>query len=190
MSVAELTAREREAVAGLGEFARTLDPSAVILVKDSSPLMRALAIVVALFNKTFMATYATTICNRVYVPRAWLGRDLRRLLVHEVRGHVRQCRACGLGIHPWVGFPIYAVLYLLVFFPVLLAWPRYRLELAADAAAWEWSLNAGDAPADVRARADSFAETVAGWGYLSPWFRPLVLRGFRLRADRVVGGRS
>ena len=141
----------------LNRFARTLDPSAVVLIKDDSPFMKFLNVFVGVFNKTFMTTYATTICNRVYIPRSWLGRDLRRLLVHEVGGHVRQCRACGLGIHPWVGFPIYMLLYAIVFFPLGLAWPRYRFELGADAKAWEWSLDHGESYDSVRERAKSFA---------------------------------
>jgi hypothetical protein len=177
---------DRLQVADLDRFAKTLDPSAVVLIKDDSPFMKFLAIFVTLFNKGFMTLFATTICNRVYIPRSWLGRDLRRLLVHEVGGHVRQCRACGLGIHPWVGFPLYMLLYMLVFFPIGLAWPRYRFELGADAKAWAWSMQNGEAIDDVRARAKSFAQTVGSWDYLKPWPATWVYNGFMARVEEVI----
>lgn len=177
---------EKSQLEELNAFARTLDPSAVVLIKDDSPFMKFLNFFVRTFNKTFMTTYATTICNRVYIPRSWLGRDLRRLLVHEVGGHVRQCRACGLGIHPWVGFPIYMLLYMLVFFPLGLAWPRYRFELGADAKAWRWSLDNGESPDSVRERAKAFARTVGSWDYLRPWPSTWVYNGFMKRVEKEI----
>jgi len=177
---------EKSQLEELNRFAKTLDPSAVVLIKDDSPFMKFLNFFVRLFNKTFMTTYATTICNRVYIPRSWLGRDLRRLLVHEVGGHVRQCRACGLGIHPWVGFPIYMLLYMLVFFPIGLAWPRYRFELGSDARAWRWCLDNGESPDSVRERAKSFAQTVGSWDYLKPWPKTWVFNGFMKRVEAEI----
>ena len=170
----------------LNKFARTLDPSAKILVKDDSPFMKFLNFFVRLFNKNFMTVYTTTICNRVYIPRSRLGWDLRRLLVHEVGGHVRQCRACGLGIHPWVGFPLYMVLYLFVFFPLRLAYCRYRFELGADAVAWAWSLRNGDTADDVRSRAKNFAQMVGSWDYFKPWSQTKVYDGFMVRVEQVI----
>lgn len=167
-------------------FAKTLDASAKIIVKDESWFMKTLAVLMWLFNREFMIRYATTICNRVYIPRDWIGRDLRRLLVHEVSGHVRQCRWCGLGIHPWVGFPIYMVLYLLVFFPLLLAYFRYRFELGADATAWAWSLKNGETAEQVKVRSERFAETVSSWDYFKPWPRAWVKKGFQKRFAKVL----
>ena len=174
----------------LNEFARTLDPSTKILIKDDSAFMKFLNVFVRVFNKEFMTRYTTTICNRVYIPRSHLGRDLRRLLVHEVAGHVRQCRACGLGIHPWVGFPIYLVLYLFVLFPLFLAWPRYRFELGADAKAWRWSLDAGESPDSVRARAESFAKTVSSWDYFKAVPTSWALWGFKRRVEREIARKA
>jgi hypothetical protein len=177
---------DRLQLADLDRFAKNLDSSAKVLIKDDSPLMKFLNFFVRLFNKTFMTTYATTICNRVYIPRSWLGRDLRRLLVHEVGGHVRQCRACGLGIHPWVGFPLYTLLYAILFFPVGLAYFRYRFELGADAKAWAWSLRNGETVTDIKKRAESFAQTVASWDYLKPWPATLVWNGFMDKVQDVI----
>lgn len=177
---------EKAQLEELNTFARTFDPSAKVLIKDDSPFMKFLSVLVWVFNREFMTRFATTIGNRVYIPRSWLGRDLRRLLVHEVGGHVRQCRACGLGIHPWVGFPIYMLLYMLVFFPLGLAWPRYRFELGADAVAWRWSLDNGESPDSVRERAKAFARTVGGWDYLRPWPSSWVMSGFMKRVELEI----
>lgn len=172
----------------LNAFSKTLDPSAKVLVKDTSPLMKLLNVFVGLFNKTFMTTYATTICNRIYVPQSWFdqGRDMRRLAVHEVSGHVHQCRMCGLGIHPWVGFPVYALLYGILFFPLGLAVFRYLFERGADAKAWRWSLDQGQPVEEVRARSESFAETVASWDYLKPWPHDRVVSGFKEKFEQVL----
>lgn len=170
----------------LNKFARSLDPSAKVLIKDDSPFMKFLNFFVRLFNKTFMTTYATTICNRVYVPRSWLGRDLRRLLVHEVGGHVRQCRAMGFWLHPWVGFPFYTLFYAILLFPLGLAYWRYWYEREADAVAWAWSLKNGETVQQVRERCESFAGTVASWDYLKPWPKAWVLKGFQKRLQEVI----
>ena len=107
-----------------------------------------------------------------------------------VGGHVRQCRACGLGTHPWVGFPIYMLLYLFAFFPIFLAWPRYRFELGADAKAWRWSLDNGESPANVRDRSESFGKTVGSWNYLKPWPSGWVSAGFKRKVEQVIGSKT
>lgn len=170
----------------LNEFAKTLDSSAKVLIKDDSPFMKFLNFFVRVFNKSFMTRYTTTICNRVYVPRSKIGQDLRELMVHEVGGHVRQCRWCGAGIHPWIGFPIYLILYLLLFFPLGLAPFRYLFERGADAKMWAWALKNGQTPDNIRARAKSFAQTVAGWDYFKPWPATWVFNGFMSRVEKVI----
>jgi hypothetical protein len=175
-------------LAALNDFAHKLDPSAKVLIKDDSLLMRFLNFFARVFNKRFMGGYATTICNRVYIPRSWLGRDLQRLLVHEVEGHVRQCRWCGLGIHPWVGFPVYMLLYLLVFFPIGLSYFRYRFELGAEEKTWLWALANRQPVAEIRARSDNFALTVSSWDYFKPWPRAWVAKGFKRKLDKVLAG--
>lgn len=170
----------------LNLFAQTLDPSAKVFIKDDSPLMRFFAVFVRIFNASFMTRFATTICNRVYILRVQLGSDLRPLLVHEVGGHVRQCRRCGLGIHPWVGFLLYTILYALVLFPIKGAFFRYYFERGADAVRWAWCLRNGTAPQEVRARAQSFATTVASWDYLKPWPEQWVLNGFRTKVEQII----
>lgn len=168
--------------------AQKFDSSAKVLIKDDSPLMRFLNFFIRAFNKRFMEGYATTVCNRVYIPRSWIGRDLQELLVHEVDGHVRQCRCCGLGTHPWVGFPVYMLLYLLAFFPIGLSYFRYRFERNADARVWHWALVRGQSAAKVRGRSEHFALTVSSWDYFKPWPRAWVVKGFKRKFDKILAG--
>jgi len=39
---------------------------------------------------------------------------------------------------------------------------------------------------EVRARCESFAETVASWDYLKPWPKAWVLKGFKKKFEEVV----
>ena len=118
---------------------------------------------------------------------AWTIDQARAVIPHEVGGHVRQFRWCGLWIHPWVGLPLMGLFYGLLFFPVMLAYFRYRLELHADIQRWRSLLAEGRAsPSDVMQRAQRFAGTVASWAYLKPWPAVLVQRGFVRAAKRVI----
>jgi hypothetical protein len=168
----------------LNAFAWSIDGTARVLIKDDSRFMRFLAVLVRVFNPNFMA-YATTIGNRIYVPRSLLPTDLRRLLVHEIE-HVQQCRALGFWLHPWLGFPIYMLLYLILPFPIGLAFWRYWYEREAEARAWRWGLDCGESPDSVRDRCDLFSRKVGSWDYFRPWPRAWVVRGFRRRAEEEI----
>lgn len=166
-------------------FVKTLDSSARIFVKDDSVLMKILGFLM-FWNPAFMTGFATTVANRVYIPRGWFGRDIRKILVHEVSGHVKQCRMCGLGLHPLVGLPLYTLLYLVLPFPIMGAYFRYRFELGAEVKAWKWMLKNGFFVDDVRKDMEYFSEKVAGSAYGFPWPKPLVLRGFRTALEKVL----
>jgi|WetSurSiteA1Bulk_404760.scaffolds.fasta_scaffold21843_4 hypothetical protein len=172
--------------ASLDTFAKTLEPTARVEIKDDSALMIFLNVFAHLFNATFMTGFATTICRTIYIPRGWLGADLRKLMVHECR-HITQCRWCGFGLHPWVGFIPYLFLYALFPFFIGVAYFRYRFELDADAAAWRWALGSEvSTPEDIRSRALTFANTVGSGAYLFPWPKSLVLSGFLKKAEEVI----
>jgi hypothetical protein len=162
----------------LGVFARTFDRSTKLKLKQS----KCWGITPAL------KTFATTIGHVVYIPAEWSTEAVRRVIPHEVAGHVKQFRYAGLGIHPSVGvFPGMFIAYLLVFFPVLLAWGRYRLELHADTKSWEYHLRQKVCgPSEIRARADHFASTISGPAYAWCWPKPWALWGFRRRAEKVI----
>jgi len=171
----------------LTDYARTFDGSATLLPK-SHWLGRLLNVLVFWMpRKRFMESFATTLGPVVLIPDAWKVDQARDVIPHEVAGHVRQFRWFGLWTHPWVGLPGMGIVYGLLFFPILLAWPRYRLELHAEVQRWRVLLSSKRAsPSDVMRRAKAFAETVASWSYLKPWPRGLVWRGFERAAKRVI----
>ena len=172
----------------MNEFVRPLDSSAKVVFKDGSWLMKIIAFFLWPFNRRFMADYAITIANRVYIPRTWEGRDLRRLLTHEVSGHVRQCRWCGLGVHPWVGMPLYWTLYLLVLLPLLLAYFRYKFEVLSELKACRYDLLEGISAKIVRERLADFVTRITGKDYLFCWPRPWALWGANRSFDSLLRG--
>jgi hypothetical protein len=169
--------------AELQAYAETFDKAAV-LMSHSHWFWRAVAFVGFWIPK---GRFAQTVGPLVGIPDAWSEEQAHRVISHEVGGHVRQFRAFGLWIHPWVGLPLMAVVYGLLFFPIFLAYFRYRLELHADSVKWKTLLKERrSTPDQVRARAQRFATTVASWTYLKPWPAGLVKRGFARKAESVI----
>ena len=151
-------------------FATSLDRSARIVLRDSTGPAMAIGPLVLL-------------------PRAWLlTGDPRPTIVHECC-HVRQYRWCGLGIHPWVGLPLFLVLYGLVLFPLGLAWARYRLELAACAAVWRWQAQQPEW-LDGRMLIDSVtpADRVASKAYFFAVPHCWARWGFQRKLGKVLAG--
>jgi len=171
-------------------LARRFDPAVRLVVKEGwfwAALAWILCIVTfgGIRPRSFLRDYATTIGPIQAYPRAWASLDTR-LLVHEAR-HVRQCRACGAMIHPWVGLPIYFLLYILLPIPLGLAWFRYWFELDADRASWRWWLTEGGAAAEqVRLRAQTFGGKVGGSSYGWPWPRGWVAQGFSRAVETTI----
>jgi len=79
---------------------------------------------------------ATAIMDTVYFPVDWTTEECCNKMPHEVKGHVKQFSFFGFG-NPKVGIVLMTLIYGLFFFPALLAWGRYRLELHACATEWE-----------------------------------------------------
>ena len=161
----------------LESFAREFDPAARLAVKRSKLWIGALK------------DNATTIGRTVYIPEDWSIGSVVDVIPHEVAGHVRQFRWCGLGIHPTAGiFPGMALIYgwgLLV--PILLAWGRYRCELHAESQSWRYHLTKGLWTGhEVRLRARKFARRVASWAYFKAWPESWALWGFKRRAERII----
>lgn len=154
-------------------LARSIDPSIRLVTKDSWPwkVMGALAMVLTFGGvryRQFLEDFATTIGPIQGYPRHWPTLEAR-LIVHEAR-HTRQARWCGLWIHPWVGLPLFGVLYLLIFLPLGFAFFRWRFEIDAERASYRWMLQSGQyAPEDVRQRAQNFGETVCSGSYGWSW---------------------
>lgn len=97
-------------------------PAFKVKHKGDSALMKLLK---PFMTKTFMTSFTTTIWHTVYVPDSfdsWPAASQCAVLRHE-RVHMRQARK--------LTFPVFACLYLFVFFPVGLAWCRTRFEQEA-----------------------------------------------------------
>jgi hypothetical protein len=161
----------------LESFAKEFDPAVKLAVKKSGFWIGALK------------ANATTLGRTVYIPADWTIGQVVRVIPHEVRGHVKQFRYCGLGIHPNLGFfPGMLLLYVWgVVFPLFLAWGRYRLELHAESHSWRYHLAQGSiGPQEVRYRAQRFAKVVASWTYVKAWPESWAVWGFKRRAERVI----
>lgn len=137
---------------------------------------------------TWLGTMAKTLGCKVYIPADWTVRSVRRIIPHEVQGHVKQFRYCGFGIHPNLGFLGMILIYLWgVILPICLAWGRYRCELHAENASWRYHLeNRIWSAADVQEAAVSFAADVSGKSYLYAWPPSWTLWGFKRRARKTI----
>ena len=111
------------------------------------------------------------------------------LLVHEAR-HTRQARWCGLGLHPWLGLPLFGLLYLALPLPAGLAVARVFFEIDADRAAWRHALASGASPDQVRARAAEFAGRVCSGHYGWPLPPRIGRAWFARTAERVIAQHS
>lgn len=170
-------------------FARSIDPSVVITEKRGwFWWFLGLCLTVVTCGRIrvsgFMENYATTIGPIQAYPVEWPRLDYG-LIAHEAR-HTRQCRWCGLGISPWLGLLLYAILYLLLPLPLGLAYGRFYFELDADRSRWRWQLDQGVDPAIIRARALAFGATISGAAYGWSWPRTWVVRAFLQAAETEI----
>jgi hypothetical protein len=166
--------------------------SGVVLVTKDSWFWDLLGTVLGwlglMSRETFLTKFATTLGGVVALPREMSYGTARRLLAHEVGGHVRHCRWFGLfvpWIGTWLGFLVVVVLQLLL--PIGFNWFRYRMELHADSVMWRWMLKEGGATGfEIGNRAASFGATVGSWKYGHPVWRRWALWGFKRKAKRVI----
>lgn len=176
--------------ARLEALARRIEPSVRLLPKEGA-FWRALGLLAAVSTgggisvQTFLCDYATAIGPLQGYPRGWSAERVESMLVHEAR-HTRQARWCGLGIHPWLGLPVFALLYLAVPLPAGFAVARFWFELDADRAAWRHALERGVSPDWVRTRATEFAGRVCSGHYGWPVPRRLGASWFARAAERVI----
>ena len=174
----------------LTALAHEIEPSVRLLTKDALfwRVLGGLAAVCTaggIKQREFCQGYATTLGPLQAYPREWSSERVEAILVHEAR-HTWQARMCGLGIHPWLGLPVFAALYLIVLLPLGLAIMRLLFELDAERVAWRHALARGAAPERILARARQFGATVcsATYGWALP--RRLGVPLFELAAHRVV----
>jgi hypothetical protein len=104
-------------------------PAFEILRKRDSTLQKAigqfLAMVTLGGQRHYLTRYHTVLFGKLYVPDAWDAMDdgARYVLLRHERVHLRQRRR--------MGDVAMALVYLLPFFPVGLAWGRARIEWEA-----------------------------------------------------------
>jgi hypothetical protein len=171
--------------------ARKLDPAIRLTTKDSwFWRMLAWLLFILSFGKfkreDFLTLFATTLGHVQAYPKEWETASVERVMIHESR-HSWQARVCGFGIHPMVGLPLMAFLYGLFPFPTLLAVFRLWFEMDADRAYWRHGLvNHTMDAAEVRRRAQSFAETVSGPAYFWSVWRGFAVWLFMRAAEKVI----
>jgi hypothetical protein len=111
------------------ESIRSEFPTFRILPKAGDPLSRcidlALKLVTAGAQRRYLTHYHTVLGYTLYVPSSWAAMSdvARVILLRHERVHLRQRRR--------LGFPLFAFLYLVPFFPLGLAYGRARLEWEA-----------------------------------------------------------
>lgn len=175
----------------LEKIAHEFDPAIRLVTKDSW-FWKALAwlLFIVTFGATsrtrFLERFATTIGPVMGFPAVWTAAQVEALLPHEGR-HVYHARVLGFYIHPWIGLPLYFILYILVPIPVGFSICRALFELDADRASWLYWYRKGVWDAHmVRARAQAFATTVAGSAYGWSLPGPLVRWLFGRAAEKVI----
>jgi hypothetical protein len=187
------------------QIARTIEPAARLSTKDSW-LWTALWVVgvvltvgllaIKMGRKTFLENYATTLGPIQGYPRGY-SRLSKRLLVHECR-HTTHCVWLGwlipiVGwffgrrVRAYAGLLPYAVLYLILLFPIGFCIGRWLFELDADRTSWRWQLRNGYTPEHVKERAGQFARKVCGGQYVWAWIPWLGgIAAFERAADKVI----
>jgi hypothetical protein len=104
-------------------------PRFVIVPKRESPLQRAIGVFLAVLTlggqRSYMTRYHTVLFGKLYVPDSWnrMTDDDRYILLRHERVHLRQRRR--------MGDVVMALVYLVPFFPLFLAWGRARIEWEA-----------------------------------------------------------
>jgi hypothetical protein len=119
-----------------GEF-----PRFAIVPKRDDALQRAIAVALLVVTfggqRHYLTRYHTVLFGKLYTPDAWerMDDEERYILLRHERVHLRQRRHMG---DFWM-----ALVYLVPFFPLFLAWGRARIE-------WEAYVETIRATAEVR----------------------------------------
>jgi hypothetical protein len=185
-------------------IATTMESASVLTTKDSW-LWTALWIVglvltlgtlaIGLSLRKFLEGTATAFGPWQGYPRH-LRELVRRLVAHEGR-HTTQTTWFGWLIFPiaWIsrrvrsvcGLPLFALVYFVLPFPILLAAGRFYLERDADRAAWRLGLEEGwMTTGEVILRAGQRAESLSGGTYFYAWPRPWARKSYEKLARDLV----
>lgn len=175
----------------LTSLARKIEPHVVLVSKRAWPfVISAWVLFIITFGrfprKKFYDEWATTLGPLIGMPECWDYQTAMEVVIHESR-HARQGRWCGFGLTPWIGFPILFLVYIVIFFPVFLAFGRYWMELDADAFAWKYYLEKKQMTAqNIRDEAKRRAESISSIDYYWAVPKSVALRGYQKRAEKVI----
>jgi hypothetical protein len=149
-------------------------------------------------NQRFSTNYATTIGKKISVPVGWIrptddggglsvsnlkSTQLKLVIAHECV-HVEQQRRIGLG-SVWVGMVPWAVAYLLLPLPYVLAYFRMRFE--CEAYTTSVVLEVTVLGANVQDAINEAVDDVCGGGYGWSWpFKSAVRRSMTRRVSRAM----
>lgn len=171
--------------------AEKFDKSIKLVTKDNF-VSRAIAwlLFVLSFGKfkreRFLVNFATTLGNYIFIPKEWSVRSVEILMPHEAR-HVKQFRWLGLCIHPLVGLPLAAVVFLLLPLPFLLAFGRFYMELDADVAKWKYLIKSNIwGPENIRLHAARRGKSVASVNYFWTLPETWAVKLYKKRAEKVI----
>ena len=137
-------------------------PSFSMHYKKDSLLMRLIGFFA---GADFMSSYVTTLWSQtVYLPSNWdsYGDDSKCSLLRHERVHMRQAKK--------LTYPLFAFLYLLVFFPIGLAYFRARFEMEAYTESLAADKDYGDDYSSADKRAWWVGHfTSSAYGYMWPF---------------------
>ena len=179
---------ERERLQAL---AQEIDPAVCLTTKNGwfwKAVAWLLLIVTfgAMKRDRFLNDFATTLGPIQAYPEEWPVESVERVLIHESR-HTQQARWFSLFIHPWVGLPVMALVYLFLPVPILGAVGRAGLELDAEAFAWKRIVNDPRwGPKFIRKRARNFADTVSDYAYVWTMPRCVLRKWYVSKAEEVI----
>jgi len=175
----------------LQQEAQKIDSSIKLITKDGL-FWKMIAWVLFIFSfghfkqETFLKVFATTLGNYQAYPKEWSIESVESVMIHESR-HTYQARLCGFGTHPLAGLPIMALLYIFLPFPILIAFPRFFLELDAEKAAWRYGLKKGTmSPNDVRLDAQRLANLLSSSAYLWPVWNSFAKKYYMAAAEEII----
>ena len=162
-------------------------PTFRIVPKRGDSLQRAIAVLLAVVTlggqRSYLTRYHTVLFGKLYVPDAWgeMGDEARYILLRHERVHLRQRRR--------MGDLRMAIVYLLPFLPLFLAWGRARIE-------WEAYVETIVATAEVhgmaaaRALEEEIVKRYVGPDYGWMWPFPHAIRRWFAEVIADIEGRK
>lgn len=171
--------------------AKEFDKTIILLTKDNW-ISKAIAAILFYLSfgkfkkEEYLQKFATTLGNYHFYPKEWTIQQVELTLIHESR-HTYQFRKFGFGIHPLVGLPFAAIIYLFLLFPIGLAFGRVLMEIDADIYKWKYLIKKEYPIKYIQRMLDYRVKSVAGVGYLYPLPKKLVEKLYKYFYNKKIG---